>query len=216
MLCETSCLCQETLCIDSGGVYGGGVPKLWNETIEAHRRDVRDAILDTTAVLVFERGLLAVTMSQIAEEVGIGRATLYKYFPDVEAILAAWHHRQITAHLDHLIAARDHAPDPRARLAAVLEAYAHLAHGEHGRHDADLVAVLHHDEQVTLARQQVGDLLRDLLADAARTGDVRADVAPGELAAYCLHAVGAARALRSKAAVRRLVAVILAGLGPPA
>jgi len=25
------------------------VPKLWNETIEAHRREVRDAILDTTA-----------------------------------------------------------------------------------------------------------------------------------------------------------------------
>lgn len=33
------------------------------------------------------------TMSRIAEEIGIGRATLYKYFPDVEAILLAWHER---------------------------------------------------------------------------------------------------------------------------
>ena len=33
------------------------VPKLWNETIEAHRRAVRDAILDTTAALVAEHGL---------------------------------------------------------------------------------------------------------------------------------------------------------------
>jgi AcrR family transcriptional regulator len=47
----------------------------------------RKAILDTTAALVAEGGLLSVTMSRIAEEAGIGRATLYKYFPDVEAIL---------------------------------------------------------------------------------------------------------------------------------
>ena len=33
------------------------MPRLWNETIEAHRRDVRQAILDTTAELVTERGL---------------------------------------------------------------------------------------------------------------------------------------------------------------
>jgi len=75
------------------------MPKLWDETIEAHRRAVRDATLDTAAALVAERGLRAVTMSQIAEETGIGRATLYKYFPDVEAILVAWHERHISAHL---------------------------------------------------------------------------------------------------------------------
>ena len=61
-------------------MYTRVVPKLWNETIEAHRRAVRDAILETTAALVAEHGLTSVTMSQIAEETGIGRATLYKYF----------------------------------------------------------------------------------------------------------------------------------------
>ena len=38
-------------------------------------------------------------MSQIAKDTGIGRATLYKYFPDVESILRAWHQRQIDEHL---------------------------------------------------------------------------------------------------------------------
>ena len=52
---------------------------------------MREAILDATGELVLSRGLLAVTMSDIAEATGIGRATLYKYFPDVEAILNAWH-----------------------------------------------------------------------------------------------------------------------------
>src|SRR5215207_8059831 len=55
--------------------YNGVVPKLWNETIEAHRREVHDAILDTTWALIAEHGLLSVRMSQIAEKTGIGRAT---------------------------------------------------------------------------------------------------------------------------------------------
>ena len=79
--------------------YTSIVPKLWTDTIQAHRREVRLAVLDVTAALVAEHGLRSVTMSQIAEKTGIGRATLYKYFPDVEAILLAWHERQITGHL---------------------------------------------------------------------------------------------------------------------
>ena len=88
-------------------VYSMLVPKLWNQTIEAHRRSVRDAVLDTTVALVTEHGLRSVTMSQIAEETGIGRATLYKYFPDVEAILVAWHDRHVTGHLEQLAELRD-------------------------------------------------------------------------------------------------------------
>ena len=44
-------------CRSSSSRILGPVPKLWNETIEAHRRAVRDAILDTTAALVAEHGL---------------------------------------------------------------------------------------------------------------------------------------------------------------
>jgi len=44
-------------------MYTGVVPRLWNETIEAHRAAVRDAILDTTGALVADHGLLSVTMS---------------------------------------------------------------------------------------------------------------------------------------------------------
>ena len=54
------------------------MPKLWTETIDEHRRAVRDATLDATGALVAEHGLASVTMSRIAEETGIGRATLYK------------------------------------------------------------------------------------------------------------------------------------------
>ena len=196
--------------------YTSFVPKLWNETIEEHRRAVREATVDTTAALVAEHGLRSVTMSQIAEETGIGRATLYKYFPDVEAILHAWHHRQITGHLEQLAELRDQAGDPGERLEAVLRAYALISHERlsHEHPGAELAALLHRGGHVIHAQQHVHDLIKDLLAEAARAGRVRDDVAPGELASYCLHALTAANGLSSKAAVQRLVAVTLAGLRP--
>jgi AcrR family transcriptional regulator len=191
------------------------VPKLWNDTIEAHRREVREAILDTTATLVGEHGLRSVTMSQIADQTGIGRATLYKYFPDVDAILRAWHERQISSHLHQLAEIRDRIGDPRQRLEAVLEAYAFIAHQTRRHHDPELVTFLHRDEHLAHAQQQLHDLVRHLLAEGAQAGDLRDDVAPDELARYCLHALTAASNLPSQAAVRRLVTVTLAGLRTP-
>jgi AcrR family transcriptional regulator len=199
-------------CIQVDVPYTQGVPKLWNQTIQAHRREVRDAILDTTAALVAEQGRLSVTMSAIAERTGIGRATLYKYFPDVEAILLAWHERQVTSHLDELAEVRDRAGSAGERLEAVLEAYALIAHASHGHHDSELAAFLHRDDRVAGAQQQVRDMLSELLAQVAATGDIRDDVPAEELAGYCLHALSAARSLPSRAAVRRLVTVTLAGL----
>src|SRR5262245_39471535 len=121
------CLSQGVVSRISSG-YTAGVPKLWNDTLESHRREVRDAVLDATAALVSKLGLRAVTMSQIAESAGIGRATLYKYFSEVEAILAAWHQRQIATHLEQLHALKERPGDPSERLRAVLEAYALIQH----------------------------------------------------------------------------------------
>lgn len=175
-----------------------------------HRAAVREATLDTTAALVAEHGLASVTMSQIAEQTGIGRATLYKYFPDVNAILTAWHERQIATHLSHLATVRDHATGSASqRLEAVLAAYAHIAH----RHpDTELAAMLHQGEHVARAEQHLRRFVTQLIAEGVTAGNLRDDVPPDELAAYCLHALTAAGRLRSQAAVRRLVAVILGGI----
>jgi AcrR family transcriptional regulator len=188
------------------------VPKLWNDSIEGHRRAVRDAILDTTAALVAEHGLGSVTMSQVAEKAGIGRATLYKYYAEVKAILFAWHERHVGSHLEHLSAIRDQAGSSGERLEAILEAYALISH-EH--HATELAAMLHRGEHMVRAERQLEALVRDLLAEGAESGDCRADVGPDELARYCLHALTAASRMTSKAAVRRLVKVTLAGLRPP-
>jgi AcrR family transcriptional regulator len=193
-------------------MYDRLVPKLWTDTIEEHRRAVHDATLDATAALVHEHGLASVTMSRIAAETGIGRATLYKYFPDVESVLIAWHQRQIARHLQQLAGIRDPAGSPGRQLEAVLQAYALI---QHQHHDHELAGLLHRGEHMIPARQQLHNFLSDLLAAAAKAGGIRDDVAPGELASYCLNALAAASTMPSQDAVRRLVTVTLAGLRPP-
>lgn len=190
------------------------MPKLWTQTVTSHRRAVRDATLDAAAALVAKHGLRSVTMSQIAEHAGIGRATLYKYFPDVESILTAWHERQVRAHLERLQALHAGGGKPRERLEAVLEAYALIQHELHLAHATELAARLHQGEHVARARHHVREFLRDLLSECAKAGELRDDVPPDELAAFCLHALSAASTLPSKTAVRRLVSVTLAGMEP--
>lgn len=204
-----------------GGLYGRRVPKLWNTTVEEHRRTVHTAILDSTAALIAEHGL-AVTMSQIAQHTGIGRATLYKYFKDVETIMLAWHERQISDHLRQLNAAIADCTDPAERLRTALTAYAGLSSTGHSVPHADAegtsavqtALALHRAPHLRHAQRHVHDFLTDVITAAADTGMARTDVPPAELASYCMHALAAAAASPSPAARDRLVAVTLAGLLP--
>lgn len=192
------------------------MPKLWDATIDEHRRTVQAAILDTTALLVAEGGLAAVTMSQIAAQVGIGRATLYKYFPDVDAIVTAWHERQVTDHLHRLSDVADTIEEPGERLEAVMHTYAELAGQQHGgAHPPQVTGPLHRAGHVEHARQQLHQLVTDAIAAAAKAGAVRQDVPAAELATYCLYALGAAAATPALEARQRLVAVTLTGLTKP-
>jgi AcrR family transcriptional regulator len=187
------------------------MPKLWQDSVEAHREAVREAALDAAGMLITEHGLPAMTMSRIAKEAGIGRATLYKYFPDVEVVLSAWHQRQVNSHLALLAQAASRPGTPQERLRAVLVAYASATRRQHG---GDLGALLHQGEHVVQAQDHLRQQLADLLQEGAVVGEVRSDVDPTELATFCLHALTAAGALGSDAAVRRLVDVTLSGVRP--
>ena len=187
------------------------MPKLWTETIAGHRSTVRDAVLDATTHLVTQHGL-TITMSQIAEWAGIGRATLYRHFSDVDAVLIAWHERQVAGHLQQLTEVRDGADGAADRLEPVLTAYAGMSRHPQG---SEVAARLHHAEHVAQARRRLRDFVAALISDGARSGELRADVPADELAGYVLGALSAASDAKSDAAVQRLVAVTLAGLRPP-
>ena len=56
--------------------------------LDARVARTRDAVLDAGAMLLFTDGWDAVTHLRVAEESGVGRATIYRHWPTVEDLLA--------------------------------------------------------------------------------------------------------------------------------
>ena len=170
------------------------MPKIWADTMDTHRRQVNDAILDATAELIAEHGPMSVAMSAIAERVGIGRATLYKYFPDVEAILVAWHARDFAGHREQLEALADAENVTLDDIASFV-----LTQRRQHRHHkgVDLVGSLAHTLagaegpiEDTIHRDVIASL-STVMARLAQHKEVRADCEPEVLASWLLHAVHA-------------------------
>jgi AcrR family transcriptional regulator len=194
--------------------YPSVVPKLWKDTVEEHRRDVRTAILDAAWQLAAEGGLLGVTMGQVAERAGIGRATLYKYFGGVEQILVAAHAEHVARHLEHLEAARASANSAGEALTRLLQAYAWICFHRGKAVMPGLHGLVHSGEGHERSQARLVRLVAEAVTAAQESGDARADVKAGELAVYCIYALEAAGELTSAAAIDRLVAVVESGLAP--
>jgi AcrR family transcriptional regulator len=61
----------------------------------AVRKDIKDLILDATDKLLSERGFQGMTMSTLADKVGIGKGTLYLHFPSKQEL--------VLSHIDRII-----------------------------------------------------------------------------------------------------------------
>ena len=192
------------------------MPKLWSATIETHRREVRAAVIEAASRLVAEQGLRGATMSRIAERAGIGRATLYKYYPDPESILRDWHAEQVARHLAQLTVIGQRAGAADRRLREVLRTHAELAresasHGDAGG-ASDIVAALHADERVTAAGTTLEALVTGLIDRGVRSEQFRRDIPSDELALFSLGAMEGARRLTSAAALDRRLDLVLQAL----
>lgn len=190
--------------------------KRWVESVGTRGRDVREVILDATAAVVAEYGLDAVTMPAIARKAGMAQARLCGYFSDLDAIMRAWHDRQVTNHLAYLEDVTGQSGPVMRRLDAVLRAYAAIVDQTHGHHVTERGASLHRDERLVHARRHLHELIRALIAEGAASGDLRDDITPDDLAERCLHNLSTAGGHPATATVRNVVAETLAGLRPPA
>lgn len=188
------------------------MPQLWEKTIDAHRGAVREAVLHAAAGLVAEGGPTAVTMASLARRAGVGRATLYKYFPDTGAVLLAWHEAVVAEHLAAVRAAGAEDGSARERLDAALAAYMRaMSHrAQHHGHGEEL----HRAQHVSVAGAALVDLLSDLVTAAMAEGSVRADVPARELAEFCVASLAAAPPRGTRAAASRLLTVVGSALDP--
>jgi AcrR family transcriptional regulator len=96
------------------------MPRVLTETDVA---DFRERLCAAAERLFAERGPDAVTMRQLAAELGVSPMTPYRYFQDKDDILAAVRTNGFNQFAAALEKARDHATTPSEKGSAVGEAY---------------------------------------------------------------------------------------------
>lgn len=193
---------------------GPGLPRIWADTIDTHRRQVTDAILDATAELITEQGPMSTAMAAIAERAGIGRATLYKYFPDVASILVAWHQRHFTGHIRHITALTDRED---LTLADVAEFVRRQRRRQSQERADELIGTLAHS--VAGFSQRMEDVvhkealaaLTKVVTRLSEAGVARNDIKPAVLAEWLFHAVHAPTELDDHAVAK----LVVDSLAPP-
>ena len=154
---------------------------------QAQIDDFRDQLRDVAAALFALHGFEAVTMRQIASELGVSAMTPYRYFPCKASIYAAARteaFERFGARVDQAARAER---DPLERLRALFRAYVRFALDEPGSYrlmfqldppdEANLAG-----EQLEVARSTWGPLLR-ALDDAVERGLLDGD--PLTLAHLC-------------------------------
>ena len=100
------------------------MPRVLSDTDVA---DFRDRLCEAAERLFAERGPDAVTMRQLAAELGVSPMTPYRYFEDKDDILAAVRANGFTRFAEALEKARDSARGARAIGSAVGKAYVDFA-----------------------------------------------------------------------------------------
>lgn len=94
-----------------------------NTNIEARREPGQDrsratvqSIMDSSASLIAEFGFDAVSMTQIANLASMSKASLYRYFPNKQALLLAHAEHSFKNHREEMQAVMQHGKEPEKML----------------------------------------------------------------------------------------------------
>jgi AcrR family transcriptional regulator len=151
-------------------------------------------ILDAAGEVFATRGFDA-TLHDVAAHAGLGVGTVYRRFPDKQALVEAL----FSTRLDQVLSTAEEAAsqrDPWQALVGVLEVFTGELAGDHGLHQ-----ILHSDayaaECSAVARDRLQPLFDELLARAHASGDLRADVEPGDIPMIMMMVSSVAQQMRS-------------------
>jgi AcrR family transcriptional regulator len=140
--------------------------------LRAHAARNRELILQTARKLFAERGT-SVTLNDIAHAAGVGVGTVYRRFPDKEALLDALSVEKFAALVD-LIGDAVAVPDPRDALRGYLHAILELRVRDRALHE--VLARLEADSTEAAGyRTQLAAGADALIARAREAGAVRDD-----------------------------------------
>jgi AcrR family transcriptional regulator len=180
------------------------------------RRDAernRQRILAAAAEVFTTRGLQA-TLDDVARQAGVGVGTVYRRFPDKEALVDAL----FESRLDTVVALAERAlddPDSWAGLVSFLEAAAAELTGDRGLREIFMFATYGRD-RVDLARGRMLPVVTRLVGRAQQDGKLRADLRPTDipLIEFMLGSAAEYAGSVRPGLWRRYLAIVLDGLRP--
>src|SRR5437660_6393584 len=144
-----------------------------------HHGNLRQALIDAALELIEERGVSALTLREVARQVGVTHAAPQRHFADRAALVAAVAEQGFRGLAAHVAAVRGSARTPAQRLRALGVAYVEyaLAHPAHLRAMfSPEVADKSRDPELAAAAQAVHGTLVEQIANGQRQGSV----APGD------------------------------------
>ena len=175
----------------------------------------RQRILVAAAEVFGERGL-HVTLDAVAERAGVGVGTVYRRFPDKEALIDALFEERI----DEVRAIADEAcaiPDAWDAVVFFFEK-AIAMHGDDRALKELVFSTAHGQDRVARARDRIAPVVTRLVERAQASGQLRADLAVTDvpMIQLMLTAVIEYAGEQSPDLWRRYLAVVLDGLRAPA
>ncbi len=140
----------------------------------------RTRILEAAAEVFASRGLEA-TLHDIAHEAGVGVGTVYRRFPDKEALIEALFEAQFQQVLALAEAAAGEA-DSWSGLVTFMRGVCAMQSHNRGLHEL-MSGAAHGQHKLARAREQLLPMVSDLMRRAQRDGILRPDLEPVDVSA---------------------------------
>ena len=187
------------------------------KALRADARRNRDQILVAAREIFAERGA-DVPMEEIARRASVGVGTLYRRFVDREALIRAVFRDTYQAVADETRAALAEEPTAWAALVRIMRQSAWL-HVSVQAKSPRVTAVVRADEETSRLRDELLDMLDQVVRRAQDEGTLRRDVGVGDLAMLFVSVVHQAQAVTPDVAglvPGRVLAIMMDGLRAPA
>jgi AcrR family transcriptional regulator len=191
---------------------GSDAPRPADRGMRADARRNYEKLLTAAAQAFAEHGADDVSLEEIAKRAGVGIGTLYRHFPNRQALLEAVYRDQVEAlraRADELVATKP----PAEALATWLRDLVDFGRTKRMLTSAMLTTVKQDSEVMTSSRQMMRRAAADILTGAQQAGVVRVDADPADLMRL-VHAISMTTewAGDDNEQADRLLALVLDGL----
>ena len=187
------------------------------KALRADARRNRDQILVAAREIFAERGA-DVPMEEIARRASVGVGTLYRRFVDRETLIRAVFRDTFQVVVDETRAAMAEEPTAWAALTRIMRQSAWL-HVSVQAKSPRVTAVVRADEETSRIRDELLDMLDEVVRRAQEEGTLRRDVGVGDLAMLFVSVVHQTQSVTPDVAglvPGRVLAIMMDGLRAPA